>query len=65
MHVAIDGVDLTGSLTLPNTGGWQNWQTLTRTGLALTAGAHVVRLVLDASNVENSGVGNYNRLRLR
>jgi len=63
VHVEVDGVDRTGSLTVPNTGGWQTWQLLTRTGLSLTVGAHLVRLVIDTGTVENGGAGNYNWLR--
>jgi hypothetical protein len=63
IHVEVDGVDRTGSISLPNTGGWQAWQTLTRRGIALSAGSHVVRIVFDAGTVENSGVGNYNWFR--
>ena len=50
---------------VPNTGGWQTWQTVTKTGLSLTAGTHAVPLVLDIASVENGGVGNYNWLRVR
>jgi hypothetical protein len=46
-HVEIDGVDRTGPIRVPNTGGWQTWQTVARTGLSLTAGSHVITLVFD------------------
>jgi hypothetical protein len=62
-HVDVDDVNVTGPLSVLNTGGWQVWQTVTKTGLALTAGTHKVRLVFDAGTVENSGVGNYNYLQ--
>ena len=61
-HVEIDGTNRTGPLGLPDTGGWQAWQTITKTGIALTAGSHVVRLTLDAGTSLNGGVGNYNSL---
>ena len=38
-HAEIDGVNVTGSLTVPNTGGWQTWTTVTKTGVNLTAGS--------------------------
>ena len=63
-HVEIDGVDSTGAIGMPNTGGWQRWQTVTKAGVSLSAGAHVIRLVFDAGTTENGGVGNYNWLRL-
>ncbi|HEV2762713.1 MAG TPA: carbohydrate-binding protein, partial [Pyrinomonadaceae bacterium] len=35
-HIEIDGVDVTGTLSIPNT-GWGNWDTVTKTGVQLTA----------------------------
>jgi len=58
-HVEMDGQSKTGTLTMPNTGGWQTWQTLTKTNLAISAGQHVMRLALDTSGA-NGTVGNYN-----
>jgi hypothetical protein len=64
-HLEVDGVDRTGPITVPNTGGWQTWQTVTRSGVALSAGTHVVRVVFDTATVEKGGVGNYNWVRFR
>ena len=61
-HVEVDGADRTGPLTIPNTGAWQTWQTISKTGISLTAGQHVVRLSLDTVG-PSGGVGNYNWLR--
>jgi hypothetical protein len=62
-HVEVDGVDRTGALTVPDTGGWQTWQTVTSPNFSLTAGAHVLRVALDS--VASSGaMGNYNWFRL-
>ncbi len=58
-HVEVDGVDKTGAIAVPNTGGWQTWQTISKTGLSLTAGKHVVRVVMDA-NASSGYVGNFN-----
>jgi hypothetical protein len=63
VHLEVDGVDRTGPIAVPNTGGWQMWRTVTKTGLSLTAGAHALRLVFDAGTAENGGAGNYNWLR--
>jgi subtilisin family serine protease len=61
-HLEVDGVNVTGTLTVPSTGGWQAWQTITRTGISLTAGPHVFRLVVDG--VGASGyLGNVNYFR--
>ena len=54
MRVEIDGIDLTGRIAIPETGGEQDWTTIARTGLELTAGRHVMRVVWVA------GVANLN-----
>jgi hypothetical protein len=61
-HVEIDGVNVTGALTMPNTGGWQVWQNVTRTGISLTSGAHQMRVVFDSASLLGY-VGNLNYLR--
>ncbi len=55
-RVAIDNVDRTGLVNVPNTGGWQVWQTVRITGLSLSAGAHTVRLIFGTGTAENGGV---------
>jgi Carbohydrate binding module (family 6)/PLD-like domain len=62
-HVEVDGVNKTGTMVVPDTGDWQAWQTLSKTGISLTAGTHVVRLVLDTGTTQNGGVGNFDDLR--
>ena len=61
-HIEVDGVNLTGPIAVPDTGGWQAWQTITKTGVSLTAGQHVVRVVFDTA-ASGGGVGNYNWFR--
>ncbi|MDO8469716.1 MAG: immunoglobulin domain-containing protein [bacterium] len=63
-HVEVDGMDKTGAITIPSTGGWQSWQTLSRPGVTLTAGQHIVRVAMD-SNGSTGWVGNLNWIRLR
>jgi hypothetical protein len=55
-HLEMNGVNVTGSLTIPNTGGWQSWQTITKT-VSLNAGLQVARLVVEAAT--GSAVGNF------
>jgi hypothetical protein len=43
------GTNLSGSMTVPNTGGWQTWSTVTKSGVALAGGSHVYKLVIDAA----------------
>jgi hypothetical protein len=61
-HVEVDEVNATGTLAVPNTGGWQAWQPITTPGIALTAGPHVVRVAFD-SNGGTGWWGNLNSLR--
>jgi regulation of enolase protein 1 (concanavalin A-like superfamily) len=47
-HVEVDGQDVTGSLAVPNTGGYDTFATVTKAGVQLAAGRHVLRVALDA-----------------
>jgi endoglucanase len=51
-----DDADLTGSVAVPGTGGWQNWQTVTAGPFVLIAGTHDVKVNFLSTNV------NLNRL---
>ena len=62
-HIEINGVDRTGPLSVPNTGGWQSWVTIRKTGLSLNAGQQVWRVVLD-SNGSTRAVGDLNYFRV-
>jgi tetratricopeptide (TPR) repeat protein len=46
-HAEIDGRDLTGPVNVPPTPNWDVFETLTRPGLRLPAGRHVIRIVFD------------------
>lgn len=48
LAVEVDGVNVTGPLTMPSTGGWNPTATITKTGVSLTAGRRVMRLVIDS-----------------
>ena len=62
-HFEIDDVNKTGSITNSDSGGWQTWRTLTNNNIGLTAGPHIVKLVLDTSG-PNGSVGNFNYFTL-
>jgi hypothetical protein len=62
-HVEVNGVDKTGPLTVPNTGGWQTWTTVRKSALSVSAGSQVWRLVMD-TNGGTTAVGNFNWMRL-
>jgi predicted amidohydrolase len=61
-HVETNGVDRTGPMPIPDTGGWQNWTTITATA-SLPAGQQMLRIVLD-TNGATGVVGNLNWLDL-
>lgn len=50
-RVSFDGTDKTGSLTVPDTGDWNNWRTVRKPGISLTEGRQVMRLVLETNGV--------------
>ena len=64
VHLSVDGADVTGAIVLPDTGGWNTWQTVTKSGVALPAGTHVLKLVVDA-NGSGGTAADINWLRIR
>ena len=61
-HVEFAGADVTGPLTIPATGGWQSWITLSKT-VTLAAGNQTMRIVFDAAGPATA-VGNVNWFKL-
>lgn len=55
-HLEMNGVDVTGTMTVPNTGGWQAWQTVATT-VSLAGGTQTARLVMDTGG--SAAVGNF------
>jgi hypothetical protein len=47
-HVEIDGEDISGPVNIPNTGGWQSWNTISIGEIFLSQGNHEMRIVFDA-----------------
>lgn len=47
-HVNFNGVDMTGTMTAPNTGAWEVNQTISRS-VSLSAGAQVMQVVFDTN----------------
>lgn len=64
-HVELGGVDKTGPIQVPNTGGWDTWQTLTKAGLSLSAGQQVMRVALDTNGGQlYPAIANFNYFRI-
>jgi hypothetical protein len=64
VRLTVDGADVTGPIVLPDTGSWNTWQTVTKTGVTLPAGAHVLRLVI-VSNGPAGTAADINWLAIR
>ena len=43
LRLEMDGVDVTGSVAVPDTGGADSWTTVSIPGVELEAGTHVLR----------------------
>jgi len=57
-HLNVDGKNVTGELAVPNTRSWSVYQVVSKTGVKLTAGTHVLQLVIDAVGVSGAA-GNF------
>lgn len=59
------GVNLTGTLTAVSTGSSKNFRVLTKRGIRLSAGTHVLRLKMDTNSPEECGcaVANFDAIR--
>jgi len=62
-HVEVDGADRTGPIAIPDTGSWNTWRTIATTGIPLTAGIRVLRVVFD-SMASGGAVAGFNWFRL-
>ncbi|NLR93346.1 carbohydrate-binding protein [Flammeovirga agarivorans] len=49
IKVSVDGTDVTGNLSVPNTGGWQTFQTMHLRNINLSSGQHVIRFTVVGS----------------
>ncbi|MFN0157698.1 MAG: carbohydrate-binding protein [Bacteroidota bacterium] len=47
IHIEFNGVDKTGPIAIPATGGWQSWQTISKSGIELDSGRQVMRIVAE------------------
>ncbi len=47
-HIEVDGVDVSGPVAVPNTGGWQTWETVTVNDIELSSGEQEIRIVFDS-----------------
>lgn len=50
LNLEVDGVNVTGVVNIPNTGGFQAWQTVAVPNIPLTQGTHVITLYFDEND---------------
>lgn len=62
-HFELDGAVITGPLSIPGTGGWTSFRSLSVPNLAFPAGRHALRLVMD-TNSPGGGVGSFKTIAL-
>jgi uncharacterized delta-60 repeat protein len=63
-HLEVDGRDVTGRLAVPQTGDWTRYTTVTKPGVALAGGTHLLRLAFDTAG-DLGYVGNFDRIDFR
>ncbi|MDQ1165392.1 PQQ-dependent sugar dehydrogenase [Flavobacterium sp. SORGH_AS_0622] len=51
LHLEVDGVNVTGTVNIPNTTGFQAWQTVTIPNIPLTQGARVITLFFEEGDI--------------
>jgi endonuclease/exonuclease/phosphatase family metal-dependent hydrolase len=62
-HVESNCIDKTGPISVPNTGGWQTWVTVSR-NITLGAGVQVLRLHADTAGPVTTALGNLGSITL-
>jgi N-acetylneuraminic acid mutarotase len=63
-HISIDGSDKTGTLNLNNTGGWSTYKTVSKSGVSLAGGTHVLRLSFESAFTSGQDIGNVDWIKL-
>lgn len=51
IRIEVDGVNVTGTINLPNTGGFQNWQTASIPNIPLTQGTRTITLFFEEGDI--------------
>jgi hypothetical protein len=58
-HLVVDDNAVPGFMTVPDTGGWGTYTTITKTGVTLSPGTRVLRVAFD-TNGSSGATGNFN-----
>ncbi|HZK80395.1 MAG TPA: carbohydrate-binding protein, partial [Humisphaera sp.] len=62
-HLNVDGKNVTGELSIPATGSYDTYTIVSKTGVSLTAGTHVLQLVIDSDGAGLSVAGNFDWIK--
>lgn len=62
IHLEFDGKDVTGSMRIPDTGGWQTLQLITKEGVVLEKGIFQMKLAMPEKG-ESGGIGDIDCFR--
>lgn len=49
LHLELDGIDVSGSITVPNTGGWQTWTDVTVGPVSIATGSYTLKVVMETN----------------
>lgn len=63
LGIDVDGTNVSGPVTIPDTGGWSNWITQRLPNIVLEPGHHVITLQLDRNGPVGT-VGNFDWFEL-
>ena len=56
VHVEVDGVNISGAISIPASGGTEIWHTVSVPGIELGAGEHILRLVISTDSASGAAV---------
>ena len=56
LHIEMDDRDVSGTVTISGTGGWQAWKDVVVNGITLPAGRHKMKIVFDKANYNINAV---------
>lgn len=65
LHVELDGLDVTGPMSVPNTGSAQWYRTIVKRGVVVPAGRYKLRVVFDRCETGGGTICSLNWIALR
>ncbi len=64
VSMTMDGANIANNIAIPNTGGWQAWQTITVNDVQLNAGEQILRLTMGATDYVNLNYVTFNAVNV-